>query len=190
MRTARQLLADAHTIAVVGASRDPQKAAHWVPKMLQEQGWRVIPVNPHAHKLFGERAYARLADIPVHVDIVDVFRPADEVPELVGEAAAIGAGSVWLQLGLTSEEGCRSAREAGLDYVENTCIGTERALAQLVVGGATPHPRVYRGLVAQPVGVGADDARQRPLVPPDAFARPAHREGPTRAIRRDLSMLV
>ena len=146
MRTARQVLADAHTIAVVGASRDPAKAAHWVPKALQEQGWHIIPVNPHAHRLFGEPAFARLADVPVHVDIVNVFRPAEEAPELVREAAAIGAGTVWLQLGITSGEGRRVALEAGLDYVENTCIGTERAVAQMVVGGATPLPKVYRGL--------------------------------------------
>jgi predicted CoA-binding protein len=162
MRTARQLLADAHTVAVVGASRVPQKAAHWVPKMLQEQGWHVIPVNPHVHQLFGERAYARLSDVPVHVDIVNVFRPAEEVPELVREATAIGAGSVWLQLGITSEEGRRLAREAGLDYVENTCIGTVRALAQMVVGGATPHPKVYRGLVPRLDGVSAQDAPRAP----------------------------
>ena len=94
MLTARQILADAHTIAVVGASRDPLKPAHWVPKMLQEQGWRIIPLNPHADHLFGERAYARLADIPVHVDVVDVFRPAREAPELAREAAAIGADAI------------------------------------------------------------------------------------------------
>src|SRR5258708_7116330 len=104
MRTARQILADAHTIAVVGASRDPQKPAHWVPKMLQEQGWRIIPVNPHTDHLFGEHAYARLVDIPEHVDVVDVFRPAREAVELVHEAAAIGASAIWLQLGITSPE--------------------------------------------------------------------------------------
>jgi predicted CoA-binding protein len=158
--TTRQLLGDAHTVAVVGASRDPLQAAHWVPKMLQEHGWQVIPVNPHAHRLFGVPAYARLADIPVHVDIVDVFRPAEEAPELVREATAIGAGAVWLQLGIASEEGRRLALEAGLDYVENTCIGTERAVAQMVVGGAMPHPKVYRGLV--PRADRVTDGRRAP----------------------------
>jgi len=129
MRTAREILAGAHTIAVVGASRDPQKSAHWVPKMLQEQGWRIIPVNPHADQVLGEHSYARLADIPVHVDVVDVFRPAREAPELVREAAAIGAGAVWLQLGLTSQQARQAAHDAGMEYVENTCIGTERTLA-------------------------------------------------------------
>jgi len=147
MRTARQILADARTVAVVGASRDPLEAAHWVPGMLQEQGWRIIPVNPHAVALFGEHVYARLADIPCHVDVVDVFRPAAEAAEIVREAAAIGAGAVWLQPGIVSTEARRLAQEAGLDYVEDTCIGTERALSQMVVGGDTPPCPVYRGIV-------------------------------------------
>ncbi|GAA4245026.1 hypothetical protein GCM10022255_010580 [Dactylosporangium darangshiense] len=147
MRTARQILADARTVAVVGASRDPLEPAHWVPGMLQEQSWRIIPVNPHAVALFGEHVYARLADIPCHVDVVDVFRPAAEAAEIVREAAAIGAGAVWLQPGIVSTEARRLAQEAGLDYVEDTCIGTERALSQMVVGGDTPPSPVYRGVV-------------------------------------------
>lgn len=146
MRTARELLAGAKTIAVVGASRDPLKPAHWVPKALQEQGWRIIPVNPFAQRVLGEHAYARLADIPGPVDIVDVFRPAREAPELVRQAAGIGARVVWLQPGIVSPQARRLASDAGLDYVEDRCIGTERALAQLVAGGVTPGPVVYRGL--------------------------------------------
>lgn len=174
MRTAREILAGAHTIAVVGASRDPQKPAHWVPKMLQEQGWRLIPVNPHVDRLFGEHAYVRLADIPVHVDVVDVFRPAREAPELAREAAAIGAGALWLQLGITSPQARRTAYDAGLEYVENTCMGVERALAQMVVGGTTPRPVVYRGLRPQAEPefrplirhhrIGAAGTAQRPVM--------------------------
>jgi predicted CoA-binding protein len=162
MRTARQILADAHTIAVVGASSDAHKAAHWVPKMLQEHGWRIIPVNPHARHLLGERAYARLADIPVPVDIVDVFRPAEEAPALVAEAAAVGAGAIWLQLGITSPEARELAMDAAIDYVENTCIGMERTLAQMVVGGTTPRARLYRGIQPRPEPVaGGGSCRPR-----------------------------
>ena len=150
MRTARQILADAHTIAVVGASRDPQKPAHWVPKMLQDQGWRIIPVNPHCERLFGCRAYARLADIPEQVDFVDVFRPAHEAPDLVREAAAIGAGAFWLQLGIVSPEARRLAYELGLDYVEDTCMGMERALTDMVHGGDRPCCTVYHGIDPKP----------------------------------------
>ncbi|GGM68301.1 hypothetical protein GCM10007977_082620 [Dactylosporangium sucinum] len=146
MRTAREILARARTIAVVGASRDPLKPAHWVPKTLQEQGWRIVPVNPFASEVLGERAYARLADIPEPVDVVNVFRPAREAPELVRQAAAAGARAVWLQPGIASAAARRLAHDAGLDYVEDCCIGAQRALAQMVAGGATPRPVVYRGL--------------------------------------------
>ena len=149
MRTPRQILADAHTIAVVGASRDPQKPAHWVPMMLQEQGWHIVPVNPHADTLFGERAYARLGDVPEHVDVVEVFRPGGEAEELVREAAEIGAGAVWLQLGITSPHAQQAARELGIDYVEDTCMGQERALTDMVHGGCKPSCTVYHGIVPE-----------------------------------------
>ncbi|GAA2574837.1 hypothetical protein GCM10010399_00180 [Dactylosporangium fulvum] len=174
MRTAREMLAGAHTIAVVGASRDPQKPAHWVPKLLQDQGWRIIPVNPHADQVFGEQAYARLVDIPVHVDLVDVFRPAPEAPELVREAAAIGAGGVWLQPGIASPQARQAADDAGLEYVENTCIGTERALAQMVVGGTTPRSEVYRGLSPQA------ELEVRPLVRHHRIGAPGAEQHPVR----------
>ncbi|GAA3199675.1 hypothetical protein GCM10010532_019120 [Dactylosporangium siamense] len=151
MRTPRQILTEAHTIAVVGASRDPQKPAHWVPGMLQEQGWRIVPVNPHADTILGEHAYARLTDVAEHVDVVEVFRPADEAPEIVRMAAAVGAGAVWLQLGLVSREARQIAGEAGLDYVEDTCMGQERALHDLVHGcEQPPRCRVYHGNPATP----------------------------------------
>lgn len=155
MRSPRQILADAHTIAVVGASRDPQKPAHWVPLMLQEQGWRVVPVNPHAEHIFGERAYARLADVPDHVDVVEVFRPAAEAPDIVRAAAAIGARAVWLQLGIVSPQARRLAEELGLEYVEDHCMGMERALHDMVHGCERPGCRVYHGI--NPVPERPDD---------------------------------
>ncbi|SCF49253.1 hypothetical protein GA0070216_13325 [Micromonospora matsumotoense] len=131
MRTAQQLLADSALIAVVGASRDPGKAAHRVPAHMQRYGWRIIPVNPTVDELFGERAYASLADIPHPVDLVDVFRPARDAVEVVRQAAAIGAPAVWLQLGIVSAEARRIAEEAGMDYVEDRCLIIERAAAGL-----------------------------------------------------------
>ncbi|MFI9644336.1 CoA-binding protein [Micromonospora sp. NPDC051925] len=131
MRTAQQLLADSAVIAVVGASRDPGKAAHRVPAQMQRYGWRIIPVNPTVDELFGEQAYASLADIPHPVDLVDVFRPARDAVEVVRQAAAIGAPAVWLQLGIVSPEARRIAEEAGMDYVEDRCLIVERAAAGL-----------------------------------------------------------
>ncbi|MEV6802469.1 CoA-binding protein [Micromonospora rifamycinica] len=131
MRTAQQILADSAVIAVVGASRDPDKAAHRVPAQMQRHGWRIIPVNPAVDELFGERAYASLADIPHPVDLVDVFRPAGDAVEVVRQAAAVGAPAVWLQLGIVSAEARRIAEEAGMDYVEDRCLIVERAAANL-----------------------------------------------------------
>ncbi|WP_433347056.1 CoA-binding protein [Micromonospora sp. CA-111912] len=131
MRTAQELLADSAVIAVVGASRDPSKAAHRVPAQMQRYGWRIIPVNPTVDELFGEQAYASLADIPHPVDLVDVFRPARDAVGVVREAVAIGAPAVWLQLGIVSPEARRIAEEAGIDYVEDRCLIVERAAAGL-----------------------------------------------------------
>jgi uncharacterized protein len=117
----------AKTIAVVGASKDPTKPGATIPMALQRHGFRVIPVNPTADMLFGQRAYKTLADIPEHVDLVNVFRPADEAPAITQQAVAIGARAVWLQTGLTSADARRIAEAAGLDFVEDHCIAVERA---------------------------------------------------------------
>ncbi|MBT8224084.1 MAG: CoA-binding protein [Dactylosporangium sp.] len=131
MRKARQLLADAAVIAVVGASRDPAKTAHQVPARMLRAGWRIIPVNPLAGEIFSVPAYPRLADIPEPVDLVNVFRPAGEAAAVVRQAVAIGAPAVWLQQGIVSPEARRVAAEAGIDYVEDRCIAVERALGRL-----------------------------------------------------------
>ncbi|MFY1700301.1 CoA-binding protein [Micromonospora sp. WMMA1923] len=131
MRTAQQILADAAVIAVVGASRDPGKAAHRVPAEMQRYGWRIIPVNPSVDELFGEQAYASLADIPYPVDLVNVFRPATDAVEVVRAAVAIGAPAVWLQLGIVSPPARQIAEEAGIDYVEDRCLIVERAAGGL-----------------------------------------------------------
>ena len=131
MRNPRQILADASVIAVVGASRDPRKAAHSVPLQMQRYGWRIIPVNPFVDEIFGQRAYPTLADVPEPVDLVNVFRPAEDAVEVVRQAVAIGAPAVWLQSGIVSAEARRIATQAGVDYVEDHCLAVERAMAGL-----------------------------------------------------------
>lgn len=128
---AEQALAEAGTIAVVGLSRSPAKAAHSVPAALQEAGFRIIPVHPSADELLGEKAYRALTDIPEPVDLVDVFRPAPEAPGIARQAVAIGARTLWLQQGIVSPEARRIATEAGLNYVEDRCTAVVRALAQI-----------------------------------------------------------
>lgn len=113
-------------IAVVGASRFAHKAAARIPMQMQAAGFRVIPVNPIADLLFGQKVYRGLEDIPDPVEIVNVFRPSAQTPDVVRSAVAAGARAVWLQLGISSPEAKRIAEEAGLDYVEDRCIAVER----------------------------------------------------------------
>jgi predicted CoA-binding protein len=127
-RTGREILATATTIAVVGASRDPNKAGGSVPDGLQQRGYRIIPINPYADTLFGEKVYRTLAEVPVKVDIVDVFRPAADAPEIARQAVAIGAKALWLQLDIRSKEARRIAEAAGLDYVEDECTAVTSSL--------------------------------------------------------------
>lgn len=126
---AARLLAEADTIAVVGLSRDPAKSAFSVPANLQAAGFRIIPVNPFADVLLGERVYRSLADIPEPVDLVEVFRPAEQAPDIAREAVAIGARTLWLQQGIVSAEARRIAEAGGLAYVEDRCAAVVRALA-------------------------------------------------------------
>ena len=138
MKTAAEILADSRTIAVVGASRLPGKAAHSVPLQMLRHGWRVIPVNPYADEIWGQRCYRTLADIPEHVDLVNVFRPARDTPEVARQAVAIGAKALWLQQDIASPEARAIAEAGGLDYVEDHCIAVERALSQLSFSAGTP----------------------------------------------------
>jgi predicted CoA-binding protein len=133
MRTPRDILAASKTIAVVGASRDPRKAAGSVPAQMQRHGWRLIPVNPYADRIRGEVCYRTLDEIPEPVDLVNVFRPSDQATAVVRDAIRIGAKAVWLQQGITSPEGRRLATEAGLDYVEDLCIAVERAIHRVTL---------------------------------------------------------
>jgi predicted CoA-binding protein len=123
--TIRDLLEQASTIATVGASKDPSKPAGGVPIFIKEIGIRVIPVNPNATELYGERAYPSLLQVDEPVDVVQVFRPSVEVPEIARQAVQIGAKALWLQLGIRSKEAREIAEEGGLAYVEDRCMAVE-----------------------------------------------------------------
>ena len=132
------LLESSRTVAIVGLSTDPEKPSSKIAEILIDAGYNVIPVHPKATEILGRTAYASLADIPVPVDIVDVFRPAAETPDIARAAVAIGAKTLWLQLGITSDEARGVARSAGLEYVEDTCIGaTTLRLGNRAAGATT-----------------------------------------------------
>jgi uncharacterized protein len=122
------------TIAVVGASADESKAAHQVPRYLQSQGYRILPVNPRGGEILGEHVFRSLTEIDVPLDVVEVFRPAQEVPEIARQAASIGAKVLWLQLGIVSEEARQIAEAAGLTVVMGRCMGATHALLGLGPG--------------------------------------------------------
>jgi predicted CoA-binding protein len=121
-----RILTGYDTITVVGASGSPHKAAHSVPAHMQRHGWRIIPVNPHADKILGERVYRVLGDVPEQVGLVDVFRPPDQTPDIARQAVAAGATALWLQLGIASAEARAIAEDAGLLYVEDRCLIIEQ----------------------------------------------------------------
>jgi len=135
----RELLRTAHTIAVVGLSDKPDRDSHHVAGYLQRQGYRIIPVNPSVKEVLGEKAYPALQDVPEPVDLVDVFRRAEFVPEVVDAAIAVGAKAVWLQEGISHPEAAARARAAGLQVVMDRCILKEHHKARL--GRAPTHPR-------------------------------------------------
>ena len=121
------LLARSKVIAVVGLSSKPHRPSFGVARYLQSVGYRIVPVNPNEKEVLGEKGYARLEDIPVHVDIVDVFRRSEFVPPIVESAIAIGASVVWLQEGVVHQEAAARARAAGLEVVMDRCTLKEHA---------------------------------------------------------------
>ena len=123
----RTLLTETRTWAVVGCSPDPGRDSHEIAQLLPRRGFRVIPVNPEAEEILGERCYPSLADIPddVTVDVVDIFRRADQAGRPVDEAIAIGARGVWMQLGVIDAEAAERARTAGLLVVMDRCPAIE-----------------------------------------------------------------
>ena len=131
--TLRRILARDRTIAVVGLSAEWHRPSHFAAKYLQEHGYRIVPVNPRYPEILGEKSYPRLEDIPFPVDMVDVFRKAEEIPAVARSAVAIGAKTLWQQLGLMSEEADRIATEGGLG-------ADDRALLDSAFAEATPIP--------------------------------------------------
>src|SRR3954453_23212540 len=124
----KQLLTDATTIAVVGASSNPDKASHGIMQKMQSAGYRVIPVNPKETEILGERSFPSLVDVPDRIDIVAVFRRAEGTPSIAGEAVTIGAKALWLQPGIVSEEAAAIAAKGGLTVVMDACIGATHSL--------------------------------------------------------------
>ena len=129
----KQILKSTHTIASVGLSSSDEKESYHVVAYLQEQGYRIIPVNPTAAEILGEKAYPDLESIPreANVDLVQVFRKSEDVPPVAASAVKIGAKVVWMQVGIENEEAASKARAAGLTVVMNACM---RVTHRLLIG--------------------------------------------------------
>ncbi len=113
------------TIATVGLSTDPDKPAFYIPYYLRSIGYRIIPVNPTANKIFGETSYPDLVSIPEPVDLVQIFRPSEQTPSIVEQAIKIGAKVVWMQEGIENHAAARMAEGAGLQVVMDRCMRVE-----------------------------------------------------------------
>ncbi len=121
----RQLLEETQTVAVVGWSPKPDRPSHEVAAYMQKHGYTIYPVNPTVQASAEQPVFADLADIQVPIDVVDVFRRAEDVPEVVEAAIAIGAKAIWIQLGIINEEAAQRASEAGLKVVMDRCMKVE-----------------------------------------------------------------
>ncbi len=121
----QKIMKNTKIIAVVGLSSRPTRAGYYVPAYLQQHGYRIIPVNPNMAEALGEKAYARLGDIPEAVDLVLIFQRSENVPPFVDDAIEIGAKAVWMQLGIANPAAAAKAQAAGLDVVQNACLMVE-----------------------------------------------------------------
>jgi len=120
-----KIILTSKNIAVVGASRDPEKASYLIPKYLQEQGYKIIPVNPKADEILGEKAYSSLMEIKERVDIVDIFRPSEYTPKIVEEAIKLKPKLIWLQLGIQNNEAMEIATQNNIPFIMNKCLKVE-----------------------------------------------------------------
>ena len=125
--TIQRVLHGARTIAIVGLSGNELRASNFVGFYLKRHGYEVIPVNPRETEVLGDRSYASLLDVPVPVDIVNVFRAPDALPANARDAVAIGAGALWCQFGVINEEGARIAEEGGVPVIMDRCLKVEHA---------------------------------------------------------------
>ncbi len=148
----RRLLAEDRVIAVVGLSANWFRPSYFAAKYMQERGYRIIPVNPAYEEVLGEKCYPSLRDIPVKVDMVDCFRKAEDIPPLVDDAIAIGARTLWLQLGVVNPEAESKAESAGLRVVMDRCVKIEYA-------------RLFGGLGWFGVNTGVISSRRPPMPP-------------------------
>ncbi len=121
----RQILDQYHHVAVVGLSPKLNRPSHDVSQFLQQQGFHIVPVHPQADIILGEKVYAHLEDIPFPIDIVDVFRRAEDTPMVAESAVRIGAKVLWLQLGIISEKARSAAESGGLRFIEDRCMKIE-----------------------------------------------------------------
>ncbi len=112
-------------IAVVGMSKNPEKAAHYVPKYLAERGYKILPVNPTTDEILGKKCYHELSEIPEHIDIVDVFRPSEQIRPVINEAIKLKPKVIWLQEGIHNLEAESLAQKAGIEVVFNRCMLAE-----------------------------------------------------------------
>jgi uncharacterized protein len=145
--TLRRILQQHRTVAVVGLSAEWHRPSFFAAKYLQDHGYRIVLVNPRYPEILGEKSYPRLEDVPFAVDMVDVFRKEEEIPAIARSAVAIGAKSLWQQLGLRSQEADRIATQGGLDSVWDRCVKIE-------------HARLFGGLNWAGVNTGVVSARR------------------------------
>jgi predicted CoA-binding protein len=120
-----EILKKYKSIAVVGLSSNPMRPSYSVTEYMQSAGYRIIPVNPNETQVLGEKSHARLEDVPAKIEIVDIFRRAEEVAAVVESTIRVGAKVVWMQLGVENEAAAERARAAGLTVVEDSCILVE-----------------------------------------------------------------
>ena len=126
-----ELLSNTKTIAMIGASSNPEKTSHGIMNKLQSIGYRVIPVNPNETEILGEKCYASLLDIPIQIDIVDVFRKAETTVPIAEEAVKIKAKALWLQSGIINEETATIAKQGGLWMIMDECIAVMHAVLKV-----------------------------------------------------------
>ncbi|MEO8536829.1 MAG: CoA-binding protein [Betaproteobacteria bacterium] len=123
----RCILTQSRTLAVVGLSAQWNRPSFFAAKYMQQHGYRIVPVNPRYDRVLGEVCYPSVRDVPGKIDIVDCFRKAEDIPALADDAIAVGAGVLWMQLGIEHDDAAQRASEAGLDVVMNRCVKIEHA---------------------------------------------------------------
>jgi uncharacterized protein len=135
-REVADILNESRIIAVIGLSPNPEKDSNRVGRYLQDHGYRIVPVNPAHPEILGEKSYPRLTDIPFEVDVADIFRKTEAIPEVVDEAIKKKVKTVWMQLGLSHGESCAKALQAGIKVVQNKCMRLEHIRVEGAGGDA------------------------------------------------------